>query len=110
MPEHADTYTSAVADLARALARVWKTCDAGYDRERHLGAGGNLPEALSYALGLAAVSLGLDHDAEGIPISGERAQSLAADALVCHRPGSWEAGHVRALTYPPDLIEHTERP
>jgi len=27
-----------------------------------------------------------------------------------HRPGSWEADDVRALTYPPDLIEHPERP
>ena len=71
---------------------------------------GNLPEALSYALGLAAVTLGLDRDDQGTRIEGEAARLVAAEALVWHRPGSWEADHVRALTFPPDLIEHTERP
>jgi hypothetical protein len=105
-----DTYTSAVCDLASALARVWQACEARYDHQRHLGAGGNLPEALSYALGLAAVTLGLDRDENGVLIDGEQAQLVAADALICHRPGSWEANHVRALTYPPDLIEHPDQP
>jgi len=108
MPEHTDSYTIAVRHLASALAQVWAACDAGYDHRRGLGTVGNLPEALSYALGLAAVTLGLDRDDHGTPIDGEAAQRVAAEALVWHRPGSWEADHVRALTFPPDLIEHTE--
>ena len=110
MPENTDTYESAVNDLASALADVWQACEAGYDPYRGLGTKGNLPEALSYALGLAAVTLGLDRDANGTLVDGERAQLVAAEALVCHRPGSWEAEHVRALTFPPDLIVHPDRP
>jgi hypothetical protein len=109
MPESTDNYQSAVRDLARAIAEVWQICEDGYDYQRGIGTGGNLPEALSYALGLAAVTLGLDRDDNGVLVDGERAQLLAAEALVCHRPGSWEADHVRALTFPPDLIEHPER-
>jgi hypothetical protein len=103
-------YTIAVNHLAAALAQVWQACEAGYDHRRDLGTKGNLPEALSYALGLTAVTLGLDRDEQGTVIEGEDAQLMAAGALVRHRPGSWEADHVRALTYPPDLIEHPERP
>jgi hypothetical protein len=33
---------------------------------------------------------------------------MAAEAFVWHGAGSWEADHIRALTFPPDLIEHTE--
>jgi hypothetical protein len=110
MPETTDTYASAVRDLADALADVWQACEAGYDHQRGLGTVGNLPEALSYALGLAAVALGLDRDANGALVDDQRVQLVAAEALVCHRPGSWEADHVRALTFPPDLIEHPERP
>src|SRR5271165_789276 len=110
MPEHTDSYTIAVRHLASALADVWQACEAGYDHERGLAGAGNLAEALSYALGLAAVTLGLDRDDEGTRIDGEAAQQVAAAALVCHRPGSWEADHVRALSFPPDLIEHTGRP
>jgi len=110
MPKRTDHYSLAVGHLAAALAQVWQACDAGYDHERGLGVVGNLPEALSYALGLAAVTLGLDRDDEGTVIEGDEALLVAAEALVSHRPGSWEADHVRALTFPPDLIEHTERP
>lgn len=106
VPESTDTYKSAVADLATAIAAVWQACEDGYDHHRGIGAAGNLPEALSYALGVAAVTLGLDRDATGTVIEEAWAQEVAAEALVCHRPGSWEAEHVRALTFPPDLIEH----
>jgi len=107
--KNSDDYTIAVANLASALAEVWQACEARYDHERGLASAGNLPEALSYALGL-------DRDDDGTLIDGEAAQRVAAEALVWHRPGSWEADHVRALTLPPDLIEHpalpehTERP
>lgn len=110
MPESTDIYTRAVRDLASAIAAVWQVCEDGYDHDRGLGAGGNLAEALSYALGLAAVTLGLDRDDTATVVDGERAQMMAAEALVCHRPGSWEADHVRALTFPPDLIVHPELP
>jgi hypothetical protein len=110
MPDTTDTYASAVRDLADALADVWQACEAGYDHQRGLGSVGNLPEALSYALGLAAVTLGLDRDAKGAVVDDQEAQLVAAEALVCHRPGCWEADHVRALTFPPDLIEHPDRP
>jgi len=109
MPESTDNYTTAVADLASAIAEIWQVCENGFDHGRGLGAGGNLPEALSHALGLAAVTLGLDRDDNGTLVDGERAQEVAAEGLVRHRPGSWEAGHVRALTFPPDLIDHTHR-
>ena len=109
MSESTDNYQSAVSDLASAIAGVWWVCEDRYDHDRGIGTGWNLPEALSYALGLAAVTLGLDRDDNGVLLDGERAQVLAAEALVCHRPGSWEAEHVRALTFPPDLIEHPER-
>jgi hypothetical protein len=106
MTESTDNYTSAVRDLAHALAEVWWVCDNSHDPDEGLSTGGNLPEALSYALGLAAVTLGLDRDDNAARADGERAQTLAAEGLVCHRPGSWEADHVRALTFPPDLIGH----
>lgn len=109
MPETTDTYQCAVSNLASAIADVWLACDAGYDHERRLGTAGNLPEALSYALGVAAVTLGLDRDDNGTPTDGDHARHVAACALVCHRPGCWEADHVRALVFPPELIEHTKR-
>lgn len=110
MPNDSDTYASAVRALGDALADVWQACEAGYDHRRGLGAVGNLPEALSYALGLAAVTLGLDRDAHGALVCDDEAQLVAAEALVSHRPGCWEADHVRALTFPPELIEHAEKP
>jgi hypothetical protein len=111
MSESTDNYRSAVSDLARSIAEVWQVCEDGYDYSRGIGTGGNLAEALSYALGLAAVTLGLDRDDDGVLIEeGERSQLVAAEALVCHRSGSWEAEHVRALTFPPDLIDHPDRP
>ncbi|HTU36675.1 MAG TPA: hypothetical protein VMF35_01595 [Acidimicrobiales bacterium] len=91
MHEITDTYARAVRDLADALANVWQACEAGYDHQRGLGAVGNLPEALSYALGLAAVTLGLDRDVNGALVCGHEAQQVAAEALVSHRPGCWEA-------------------
>ena len=63
MSEHTDRMTIAVDRLAQAIAEVWQVCDDRYDHERGIGAGGNLPEVLSYALGLAAVTLGLDRTA-----------------------------------------------
>jgi hypothetical protein len=101
-----DTYDAALQDLAHSLVRVWAICEAAYDEDRGLGVGGNLPEVLSYALGLAAVALGLDRDANGNLIGDDRSREVAAEALVRHRPGSWEADHVRALAFSPDLIPH----
>jgi hypothetical protein len=109
MPD-SDTYAGAVRNLADALANVWQACEAGYDHQHGLGAGGNLAEALSYALGLVAVTLGLDRDAHGALVCDDEARLVAAEALVSHRPGCWEADHVRALIFPPELIEHAERP
>ena len=107
MTDTTDTYASAVRDLADALADVWAACEAGSDHQRGVG---NLPEALSYALGLAAVTLGLDRDVQGALFCDDEARLVAAEALVSHRPGCWEADHVRALTFPPELIEHVEEP
>ena len=101
-----NTYDAALHDLAQALVRVWTICEAAYDDDLGRSCGGNLPEALSYALGLAAVALGLDRDEDGEAITDDTAREVAADALVRHRPASWEADHVRALTFPPDLIPH----
>jgi hypothetical protein len=101
-----DTYDAALHDLAHSLVRMWAICEAGYDEDRGLGAAGNLPEALSYALGLAAVALGLDRDANGNLIEDDRSLDVAAGGLVRHRPGSWEAEHVRSLAFPPSLIPH----
>lgn len=109
MADTTDTYARAVRALADALADVWAACEAGYDHQRSFGTVGNLPEALSYALGLAAVTLGLDRDVDGSLVEGQCAQLVAAEALVRHRPGCWEADHVRALAFPPDLIEHPDR-
>ena len=93
MPNDSDTYTSAVRDLADALAEVWQACEAGYDHRRGLGTVGNLPEALSYALGLAAVTLGLDRDATGALVDDQDAQpgggrgpGLAPARLLGSRP------------------------
>ena len=110
MSENIEIYRAAVTNLASVLVEVWQACENGYDHHRGLGAGGNLPEAISYALGQAAVTLGLDRDDNGTVIEGDRAQLIAAEMLVCHRPGSWEADHVRQLTFPPDLIEHPNQP
>ncbi|MHB1507966.1 MAG: hypothetical protein ACYCST_07185 [Acidimicrobiales bacterium] len=52
-PATNDTYAAALHDLAHSLARMWAVCD----KDRGLELGENLPEALSYALGLAAVAL-----------------------------------------------------
>jgi hypothetical protein len=110
MSESIDIYRAAVTNLASVLVEVWQACENGYDHHRGLGVVGNLPEALSYALGRAAVLLGFDSDTNGTLIEGDLARQIAADMLVCHRPGSWEADHVRQLVYPPDLIEHPHRP
>ena len=102
MPQTA-AYDGALKKLADALVRVWAVCeDAGAEAGTGISFGGNLPEALSYALGLAAVDLDLDLDDAGNPGNAD----FAAEGLVRHRPGSWEAVHVRALVFPPDLIPH----
>jgi len=94
-----DELRVATAALADALVRAWRACDT--PRRRPDGstfAAGNLPEQLSYALGLAAKRLGALGDDDR---TGEAAGAL----LVRHRPGSWEAQHVVALVLPPDLID-----
>ena len=104
-PGSAETaaYDDALKALADALVRVWTVCEAAtVEAGTGIRFGGNLPEALSYALGLAAVDLDLDLDDAGNPEDAD----LAAGGLVRHRPGSWEAVHVRALVLPPDLIPH----
>jgi hypothetical protein len=98
MTDDARTYAEAVGDLADALCATWRACGVP---------GRNLPEALSYALELAARAL-LDDDpvtAELLAIyGGEVDQNLATALLVAHRPGSWEAAHVVGLTFPVDLL------
>ena len=68
-----------------------------------LGTGGNLPKPFPMLSAwprspsaLTAMPM--------LPYRWRAARMLAAEALVCHRPGTWEADHVRALTFPPDLI------
>lgn len=98
-----DDYHGAVADLGTALSRTWRACEV---------AGTNLPEALSYALALAAREL--VHEAVGSDLLalGDHVldQDLATGVLVLHRPGSWEATHVVELTYPVDLLPETDGP
>jgi hypothetical protein len=89
-------YRLAVDRLTAALVEVWVAC------EQNVGAGSsgsglNLPEALSYALGRAARSLGLD---PGSIEAEERRNDDAAEGLVRHRPGSWEAAALRPLVFP----------
>lgn len=92
-----DHYTEAVDELAAALCRTWRACGVP---------GRNLPEALSYALALAARALaGDDQETASLLACGvEGDQDLATALLVRHRPGSWEAAHVVQLTYPVDLL------
>jgi hypothetical protein len=98
------SYDDALKALADALVQVWTVCeDAGVEAGSGVNFGGNLPEALSYALGMAAVALGLDLDDSGNPEDAD----FAAEGLVRHRPGSWEAVHIRALVFPPDLLPHS---
>ena len=97
MTDDHDHYTEAVEDLAAGLCEMWRAC---------AGTGGNLPEALSYALALAAREL-LEDDQEtasALVCGFEMDQDLATGLLVRHRPGSWEATHVVQLTYPLDLL------
>ena len=104
MTDDHDDDTEAVEDLAAAVCRTWRACTS---------AGGNLPEALSYALALAARELLADDDeTAGLLACGfEMDQDLATALLVRHRPGSWEAAHVVRLTYPVNLLpEPTGQP
>jgi hypothetical protein len=101
-----DTYDDALHDFAHTLVRMWTIYEAAYDEDGGLGVGGNLPEALSYALGLAAVALRLDRDTGDNLIDDDRSREIAPAALVRHRPGSWEAEHVRGLAFAPNLIPH----
>lgn len=106
MPDHSalplDAYEAAQTAPADALVKVWRACEDG-------PSGLNLPECLSYALGLAAKQLGLvtspslDTESSGFDYATTEA---AGAGLVRHRPGSWEAQHVTALVYPVDLIEN----
>ena len=102
-------YRLAVEHLATALVEVWAICEQSADAGGN-GTGLNLPEALSYALGLAARSLGLD---PGSIEDEENRNDIATEGLVRHRSGSWEAAAMRPLVYPvawlPDLVgpDHT---
>jgi hypothetical protein len=80
----------ATAALADDLLAVWRAC------ERIDGT--NLSEQLSWALGTAARRLLVE-------TGGRIDQTEAEGILVCHRPGCWEAIHVRSLTFPVDLID-----
>ncbi len=94
-------YDTAVTDLAASLCTVWRSCEV---------TGANLPEALSYALGLAARDL-VREMARTDPLGyagGGADQDLAVGVLVRHRPGSWEADLVAQLTYPVDLLGDPE--
>lgn len=91
--------TDAVDRLAQALLDVWNECE---DHDA-----GNLPESLSYALGVAAKTLVAAHFPNSNPDTWvelqasdeELMQRFAAELLVKHRPGYWEANHVRQLCY-----------
>jgi len=102
-------YRLAVEHLAAALVEVWAVCEQSAEA-RSNGTGLNLPEALSYALGLAAQSLGLD---PGSIEDEENRNDAATEGLVRHRSGSWEAAAMRPLVYPvawlPDPVgpDHT---
>jgi hypothetical protein len=87
-------YEAVVEELAGALCRTWHACAVP---------GANLPEALSYALGLAARTLAAEVDA-GCPAADELDQELATAILVGQRPGSWEAAAVANLAYPVELL------
>jgi hypothetical protein len=80
----------ATAALADDLVAVWRACEQ-ID-------GPNLSEQLSWALGTAAKRLLVE---TGGPID----QTEAEEILVRHRPGCWEATHVRSLTLMVDLID-----
>ena len=80
----------ATAALADDLVAVWRACER-ID-------GPNLSEQLSFALGTAARRLLVE---TGAQID----QPEAEEILVRHRPGCWEAAHVRSLTFPVDLID-----
>lgn len=90
------SYRRAVDRLAGALVETYRACDE---------AGSNLPEALSYALGLAAKRLGFDPGPDAETAEGPAARWQAAgQRLVSQRPGCWEATHVAELVYDPGLI------
>jgi len=97
------TDETAADDLASALVTTWHACET---------TGANLPEALSYALGLAAKRLVAQAAADDpITFSGTDVdQELATAVLVAQRPGSWEATHVVELTYPIDLLAGDTEP
>ena len=86
----------AVQHLVTALARIWAVCEQSAGAQSN-GPGLNLPEALSYALGLAAQSLGLD---PGSIEDEESRNDVATEGLVRRRSGSWEAAAMRPLVYP----------
>jgi hypothetical protein len=66
------SHATAHRDLVASLRTVWQHCEAH-------GGGTNLPEMLRSALEVVASELGSTHH------------------LVTHRPGSWEADHIRDL-------------
>lgn len=81
-PAASELVAAAVAELEASIRLALDVCDAlddGFRTEWGTAAGMNLPELLRGALSRVAEELG-----------GE-------EELVRHRPGSWEADHVRTL-------------
>lgn len=89
-------WDAAMDDLADALEQLWWLCDEG--------SLGNLPEALSYGLALVARRIAASLPDPSWVLDTEDAGKL----LVRHRPGCWEADHVRALVFPLELLPHED--
>lgn len=73
---------AAQEQLVAAIRAVLDELGEPHEVQPGVFAGDNLAERLSAALG---------------EVAGERG---GVEALVAHRPGCWEADHVRALTLP----------
>jgi hypothetical protein len=88
--EHLTELRLATTAFADDLVAVWRACER-ID-------GPNLSEQLSLALGTAAKRLLVE-------TGGRIDQTEAEEILVRHRPGCWEATHVRSLVFLVDLID-----